>query len=169
MKLDPDPRSAGSRLATPLSTEGLQVAIVSARFNVRIVEMLRAGAEAAWVRHGGAAGALLTYEVPGAYELPLAAKALAQRFKATGQAAAVIALGCVIRGDTAHFDFVAGECARGLMQAGLETSVPLIFGVLTVENEAQALERADPKQMDKGGEAMEAAIEMAMLLRQIRG
>jgi 6,7-dimethyl-8-ribityllumazine synthase len=83
--------------------------------------------------------------------------------------AAVIALGCVIRGDTAHFDFVAGECAHGLMQVGLETKTPVIFGVLTVENEAQALERADPKQMNKGGEAMEAAIEMAMLLEQIRG
>lgn len=158
MKLDSD-----TTRQPPLSAAGLKVAIVSARFNDRLVQMMRAGAEAAWERHGGDLTQLGRYEVPGAYELPLAAKALAQRH------AAVIALGCVIRGDTAHFDFVAGECARGLMQAGLETGVPIIFGVLTVENEVQALERADPARMNKGGEAMEAAIEMAMLLEQIRG
>jgi len=164
MKLD----SVATRMPT-LAAQGLDIALVSARFNAPIVEMLRAGAEAAWLRHGGAAGQLGMYEVPGAYELPLAAKALATRLAAQGRAGAVIALGCVIRGDTAHFDFVAGECARGLMQAGLDTGVPLIFGVLTVENEAQALERADPARMNKGGEAMEAAIEMAMLLSTIRG
>ena len=158
MKLDSD-----TTRQPALSTAGLKVAIVSARFNDRLVQMMREGAEAVWVHHGGDMAQLGCYEVPGAYELPLAAKALAGRY------AAVIALGCVIRGDTAHFDFVAGECARGLMQAGLETGVPIIFGVLTVENEAQALERADPSRMNKGGEAMEAAIEMAMLLEQVRG
>jgi 6,7-dimethyl-8-ribityllumazine synthase len=158
MKLDSD-----STRQPTLSAVDLKVAIVSARFNDRIVQMMREGAEAAWLHHGGDAANLRCFEVPGAYELPLAAKALAPNY------AAVIALGCVIRGDTAHFDFVAGECAHGLMQVGLETKTPVIFGVLTVENEAQALERADPKQMNKGGEAMEAAIEMAMLLEQIRG
>lgn len=166
MKLDPDTARAA---LPPLSAEGLDVALVSARFNARIVDLLRRGAESAWSRLGGERGVLTHHEVPGAYELPLAAKALAERFIAQRRVGAVVALGCVIRGDTAHFDFVAGECARGLMQVGLDTRVPVIFGVLTVENEAQALERADPARMNKGGETMEAAIEMAMLLRQIRG
>jgi 6,7-dimethyl-8-ribityllumazine synthase len=74
----------------------------------------------------------------------------------------------VIRGDTAHFDYVAGECARGLMNAGLATGIPVIFGVLTVENRAQAEERADPGRMNKGGEALEAALEMAQLLAGLR-
>lgn len=169
MKLDPDPRTGDAHLRPALSAQGVEIALISARFNARIVDLLRTGAEAAWIRHGGTTAALSTYDVPGAYELPLAAKALAERFQKMGRSGAVVALGCVIRGDTAHFDFVAGECARGLMQAGLDTGIPVIFGVLTVENEAQALERADPQRMDKGGEAMEAAIEMAMLLRQIRG
>jgi len=76
----------------------------------------------------------------------------------------VIALGCVVRGDTPHFDYVAGECARGLMDAGLATGIPVIFGVLTTENQAQAEERAAPTRMNKGGESMEAALEMIELL-----
>ena len=98
--------------------------------------------------------------VPGAFELPLAAK----MFAASGRVDAVIALGCVIRGDTPHFDFVAGECARGLMDAGLATGVPVIFGVLTTETQAQAEERADVARMNKGRESMEAALEMIQLL-----
>jgi 6,7-dimethyl-8-ribityllumazine synthase len=98
--------------------------------------------------------------VPGAFELPLAAKTFASR----GGVDAVIALGCVIRGDTPHFDYVAGECARGLMQAGLATGVPVIFGVLTTETQAQAEERASLTRMNKGREAMEAALEMIALL-----
>jgi 6,7-dimethyl-8-ribityllumazine synthase len=86
----------------------------------------------------------------------------------SGKYNAVVALGCVIRGDTPHFEYVAGECARGLMDVGLQTSVPVIFGVLTVETLAQAEERADPARLDKGGEAVEAAIELAQLLRALR-
>ena len=97
---------------------------------------------------------------PGAFELPLAAL----KFAASGEYHAVIALGCVIRGDTPHFDYVAGECARGLMDAGLATGVPVIFGVLTTENQAQAEERAALTRMNKGGESMQAALEMIELL-----
>jgi 6,7-dimethyl-8-ribityllumazine synthase len=85
-------------------------------------------------------------------------------FAASGRVDAVIALGCVIRGDTPHFDFVAGECARGLMDAGLQTGVPVIFGVLTTESQAQAEERAAMARMNKGGESMLAALEMINLL-----
>ena len=147
-----------------LDARGLRVAVVSARFNDVIVAQLLDGARAAWARHGGLAGSLDEYRVPGAFELPLACEALAR----AGRHAAVVALGCVIRGDTPHFDYVAGECARGLMNAGLATGVPVIFGVLTVENRAQAEERADPGRMNKGGEALEAALEMAQLLAGLR-
>ena len=98
--------------------------------------------------------------VPGAFELPLAAL----KFAASGEYQAVVALGCVIRGDTPHFEYVAGECARGLMDAGLATGVPVIFGVLTTETHAQAEERADIMRMNKGRESLEAALEMIELL-----
>jgi 6,7-dimethyl-8-ribityllumazine synthase len=105
----------------------------------------------------------LLVRAPGAFELPL----LARKLAASGRHDAVIALGCVIRGDTAHFDFVAGEAARGIADASRDTGVPVIFGVLTTENVEQALERADPARMDKGGEAMDAALEMVRVLRGI--
>jgi 6,7-dimethyl-8-ribityllumazine synthase len=92
---------------------------------------------------------------------------LARKLAATGRFDARVAMGCVISGDTAHLDFVAGEAARGLAHAARDTGVPVIFGVLTTENVEQALERADPARMDKGGEALEAALEMAQLLRRI--
>ena len=91
----------------------------------------------------------------------------ARRLAASGRFDAVIALGCVIRGDTAHFDFVAGEAARGIADAARDTGVPVIFGVLTTENVEQAVERASPARMDKGGEAAMAALEMANLIRSL--
>jgi 6,7-dimethyl-8-ribityllumazine synthase len=139
---------------------GRSVVLIAARFNTVLVDQLIAGATRAWRDHGGEESRLLVERVPGAFELPLAAK----MFAASGGVDAVIALGCVIRGDTPHFDFVAGECARGLMDAGLTTGVPVVFGVLTTENQAQAEERADPKRMNKGRESMEAALEMIQLL-----
>jgi 6,7-dimethyl-8-ribityllumazine synthase len=154
---------AGKPGAPDASARGLRVAIVAARFNEAIVAGLLAGAEAAWRRHGGAPADLNIFRVPGAFELPLAARRLAT----AGEHAAVVALGCVIRGDTPHFDFVAGECARGLMDAGLASDVPVVFGVLTVETIAQAEERADVARMNKGGEAIEAAIEMARLFESL--
>ncbi len=146
-----------------VSARGRRVAIAAARFNDFIVSSLLKGATAAWTARGGAAADLAVVRVPGAFELPLAAKKLG----ASGRYDAVVALGCVIRGDTPHFDYVAGECARGISQAGLETGVPVIFGVLTVETVEQALERAATAAGNKGGEAMEAALEMASLLKQL--
>jgi 6,7-dimethyl-8-ribityllumazine synthase len=137
-----------------------RVVIIAARFNAQLVEQLVAGASEAWREHGGDPSRLLFERVPGAFELPLAAK----MFAASGGVDAVVALGCVIRGDTPHFEYVAGECARGLMDASLATGVPVIFGVLTTENLAQAEERADVTRMNKGRESMEAALEMIQLL-----
>ena len=137
-----------------------RVVIIAARFNAALVDQLIDGARQAWVAHGGDPSRLLVERVPGAFELPLAAK----MFAASGGVEAVVALGCVIRGDTPHFDYVAGECARGLMDASLATGVPVIFGVLTTETQAQAEERADVTRMNKGRESMEAALEMIELL-----
>ena len=137
-----------------------RVVIIAARFNASLVDQLIEGATRAWRDHGGEPSRLLLERVPGAFELPLAAK----MFAASGGVDAVIALGCVIRGDTPHFEYVAGECARGLMDAGLATGVPVIFGVLTTESQAQAEERADLARMNKGRESMEAALEMIQLL-----
>ena len=145
------------------TARGRKVAVVAARFNEFIVTSLLKGAEAAWVRHGGALEDLLVARVPGAFELPVAARKLA----ASGRYDAVVALGCVIRGGTPHFEYVAGECAGGLQRTALETLVPVSFGVLTVETVEQAIERAATGQGDKGGEAMEAALEMADVFAQL--
>ena len=149
--------------AGSVDAAGLRVAIVAARYNEAIVEALIAGARAAWLAAGGEARSLRLERVPGAFELPLVAQTIAQR----GGCDAIIALGCVIRGATAHFDFVAGECARGLQQAMLSTGVPISFGVLTTENVAQAQERAAPGPGNKGAEAVHTAIAMARLLRAL--
>lgn len=151
----------GSRAsAQQLDASQRRVVIIAARFNASLVDQLIHGATQAWLAHGGDPARLLVERVPGAFELPLAAK----MFAASGAVEAVIALGCVIRGDTPHFDFVAGECARGLMDASLATGVPVIFGVLTTATLAQAEERADVNRMNKGRESMEAALEMIQLL-----
>jgi 6,7-dimethyl-8-ribityllumazine synthase len=146
-----------------LSARGLRCALVAARYNDAIVAQLLDGATAAWREHGGDPGALRVERVPGAFELPLAARS----FALGGGVDAVVALGCVIRGDTAHFDYVAGECARGLMRVMLDTGVPVSFGVLTVDSVAQAEERAAPGRLNKGGEAIATAVAMAQLLRRI--
>jgi len=146
-----------------VSARGCRVAIVASRFNDDIVARLLKGATAAWLARGGAPADLATFRVPGAFELPLAAKKLG----ASGRYDAVVALGCVIRGDTPHFDYVAGEAARGIQQAGLDTGVPVAFGVLTVETVQQALERAGDHAGNKGAEAMESALEMAALLKRL--
>ncbi len=140
-----------------------KVAIVAARFNDFIVSSLLKGATASWVGRGGAVADLFVARVPGAFELPVIARKLAL----SGRYEAVVALGCVIRGDTPHFDYVAGECARGLQLASLETGIPIVFGVLTVETVEQALERAATTSGNKGGESMDTALEMASLMRQV--
>jgi 6,7-dimethyl-8-ribityllumazine synthase len=153
-------------MSTPTpDARGLRMALVAARFNDFIVTSLVKGARAAWSRYGGADADLTLVQVAGAFELPLACKALA----ASGRYAAVVALGCVIRGDTPHFDFVAREAAAGLMRAGLDTGVPVIFGVLTTDNVEQALERAAVTRADKGGEALATALDMIQVLRQASG
>jgi 6,7-dimethyl-8-ribityllumazine synthase len=147
-----------------LSASDCKFAIVAARYNEDIVSALLDGAQAAWRAHGGADVGVRIERVPGAFELPLAARA----FALEGVVDAVVALGCVIRGDTAHFDFVAGECAHGLQRVMLDTGVPVSFGVLTVENHAQALERAAPDALNKGGEAVTTALAMVDLLRRVK-
>lgn len=141
---------------------GLRIAIVAARYNDPIVSQLIDGARQGWRQRGGDEASLRVERVPGAFELPLAARQFALR-----GVDAVVALGCVIRGDTAHFDYVAGECARGLQDVMLQTGIPVAFGVLTTENLAQAELRAAPGEMNKGGEAIDTAIAMALLLRRI--
>ena len=145
------------------SARDRRVAIVAARFNDFVVASLLKGARAAWHERGGAAQDLTVVRVPGAFELPVVARRLAS----SGRYDAVVALGCVIRGDTPHFDYIAGEAARGLQLAGFETGVPVIFGVLTVESLEQALERAATTAGNKGGEAMESALEMAAVMARL--
>lgn len=140
-----------------------RVAIVAARFNDFIVSSMLEGAVEAWKERGGAVEDLVVARVPGAFELPVAVRKLA----ASGRYHAIVALGCVIRGDTPHFDYVAGECARGIQLASLETGIPVAFGVLTVNTVEQAVERAATAQGNKGGEAMLTALEMASLLAQL--
>src|SRR5689334_6591358 len=146
-----------------LAAHGRRVAIAAARFNDFIVSSLLKGATTVWAERGGAPGDLLIARVPGAFELPVVARKLA----IGGCFDAVVALGCVIRGDTPHFEYVAGECARGLQLASLETGVPIIFGVLTVETVEQALERAATTAGNKGGESMDTALEMIALMAQL--
>jgi 6,7-dimethyl-8-ribityllumazine synthase len=150
--------------ADELAAGTFRLAIAAARYNEAIVSGLLAGARAAWKEHGGSEQALQVEQVPGAFELPLAARALALR----GGVDAVIALGCVIRGDTAHFEYVAGQCAAGLQRVMLDTGVPVSFGVLTVETLAQAQQRAAPGLANKGREALETALAMASLLRRLK-
>lgn len=142
---------------------GLRVAVVCGRFNSHVTVRLLDG-----VRRGAAVTGVTDLEehwVPGAFEIPLAVKALAD----TGRFDAVIAVGCVIRGDTAHFEHVAGQCAAGLQRAGLDTGIPAIFGVLTTDTLDQALARSeDPGGHNVGEEAALTAVEMARLLAAIR-
>jgi 6,7-dimethyl-8-ribityllumazine synthase len=151
---------AGKRGAGPVVAAGeARIAVVAAGWHAALVDQLIEGARRALASAGVREANLEVHRVPGAWELPAAALWLAE----SGRLDAVLAFGCVIRGDTPHFGFVAGECARGLMQVQIVTGVPVAFGVLTVEDEAQAAERADPARMDKGGEAARAALEMVML------
>jgi 6,7-dimethyl-8-ribityllumazine synthase len=140
-------------------------ALVAARFNHFIVEQLVNGALDALKRHGVADEAVDLVWVPGSYEIPLVAKRLA----AGGGYAAVVCLGAVIRGDTDHYDYVAGGAANGIAQAALETGVPVIFGLLTCDTLEQAINRAGAKAGNKGFEAAVTAIEMVNLLRQLPG
>jgi 6,7-dimethyl-8-ribityllumazine synthase len=155
--------SAAELIEGEVSASGRKVAIVAARFNDFIVASLLKGARASWLQRGGSPENLTVVRVPGAFELPVVARKLA----GSGRYDAVVALGCVIRGDTPHFDYVAGECARGLQLAALETGVTVAFGVLTVETVEQALERAAAGAGNKGGEAMDSALETAAVMARL--
>ncbi|MEJ1961911.1 MAG: 6,7-dimethyl-8-ribityllumazine synthase [Gammaproteobacteria bacterium] len=136
-----------------------RVAVIASRFNEFVVSGLVKGAVAAWEKHGGNPAELLVARVPGAFELPVIARRLAE----SGHYEVIVALGCVIRGETAHFEYVAGECARGLQNVAVETGIPVVFGVLATETVEQAIQRAAPGGSNKGGEAMDTALEMADL------
>lgn len=138
-----------------------RVALVATRFNDFIVDRLVSGARDALVRHGVAEEAVTTVRVPGAWELPI----VVDRLAASGDYDAVVALGCVIRGGTPHFEYVAGECAKGLSQVATQRGVPVAFGVLTTDTIEQAIERAGTKAGNKGAEAALSALEMISLLR----
>lgn len=140
-----------------------RIAIISARFNRFIVDQLEAGCIDVLLRQGIAESRLAIVRVPGAFELPVAARRLAD----TGNYEAIVALGCVIRGGTAHFEYVAGTCADGLARVATDTGIPVAFGVLTVDNIAQAIERAGTKAGNKGADAALSALEMIGLIRQL--
>jgi 6,7-dimethyl-8-ribityllumazine synthase len=148
-------------VAIPADT---RIAIVAARFNAPIVEELLSGCVLRLKELGVDADRIAVHHVPGAFELPLAAKALAR----TTKYSAVVCLGAVIRGDTPHFDFVAGECARGIAQVSLSEMLPVIFGVLTTNTHQQALDRIGGSHGHAGRRAAEAAVEMIALLSGLR-
>jgi 6,7-dimethyl-8-ribityllumazine synthase len=144
-----------------LQVRGARFALLVGRFNSFVVESLVSGAVDCLKRHGAAEQDLTIVRVPGAFEMPLVAKKLA----ASKKYDAIIALGAVIRGGTPHFEYVAGECTKGLASVGMEFNLPIAFGVLTVDNIEQAIERAGTKAGNKGVEAAMSAIEMVDLLR----
>jgi 6,7-dimethyl-8-ribityllumazine synthase len=146
-----------------LLARDLRFAIVAARFNDFVVEALIRGALDALRRHGVVDKQIDIVRVPGAFDIPIVARklALAHRYEA------LIALGCVIRGQTPHFDYVAGECAGGIARIALESGVPIAFGVLTTDTAEQAVDRAGGKAGNKGADAALVALEMANLLRRL--
>ena len=147
-----------------LDATGSRFAIVVARFNGFITSRLLEGALDALKRHGADAASIPVVRVPGAWELPLAVKAMAETLKYD----AIIALGAVIRGDTPHFDYVAGHAASGLAAVQSESGIPIAFGVLTTNTVEQAVDRAGSKSGNKGFDAAMTAIEMCNLMKQIR-
>jgi 6,7-dimethyl-8-ribityllumazine synthase len=146
-----------------LQIQGARFCLVTSRFNSFIVDSLVSGAIDALVRHGARHEDIHIVKAPGAYELPLAV----QKVAATGRYDAIVALGAVIRGGTPHFDYVAGECVKGIGTVSLKHEIPVAFGVLTVDTIEQAIERAGTKAGNKGAEAALSAVEMVNLLREI--
>ena len=146
-----------------LLIQNARFCLVTSRFNSFVVDALTSGAIDALVRHGAHHDDIHVVKVPGAYELPLAV----QKAAATGRYDAIVALGAVIRGSTPHFDYVAGECVKGISSLSLKHGIPIAFGVLTVDTIEQAIERAGTKAGNKGAEAALSAVEMVNLLREI--
>jgi 6,7-dimethyl-8-ribityllumazine synthase len=143
--------------------QSIRFGVIVGRFNSFVVESLLSGVMDTIIRHGGDLQNIEVVRVPGAYEMPLAA----QRLAASERYDALVAVGAVIRGGTPHFEFVAGECSKGLATVGLNHNIPIAFGVLTVDTIEQAIERAGTKAGNKGVEAALSAIEMVNLLRQL--
>lgn len=152
-----------SEIAGSLQGADMRIAIAAARFNSAIVEPLVNGAVDGLLRHGVRDKDVTVARCPGCWELPL----LCERLARNARFDAVIALGCVIRGDTPHFDYVAGECAKGVAQAAQRSDTPVIFGVLTTDTVDQAMNRAGIKHGNKGFDAAMSAIEMIDLLRKV--
>jgi 6,7-dimethyl-8-ribityllumazine synthase len=146
-----------------LDASGMRVGIVAARFNEAVVERLVSGAVDALRRHGATASDLTVAWVPGAFELPV----VLERLAAGGEVDALVALGCVVRGSTPHFDYVAGECASGCAAVSRQHGLPVSFGVLTTDTWEQAVERSGGKLGNKGAEAAVAAVETAQVLRSL--
>jgi 6,7-dimethyl-8-ribityllumazine synthase len=155
------PSEGGARLS---DADGCRFALVVSRFNEAITASLRDGARTALIEAGARTSDVEEFEVPGAFELPQAARAIAE----TGRFDAVVALGCVIRGETPHFDYICSAVAHGLTAAAGETGVPITFGVLTTDTEVQAVARAGTGRDNKGFEAAAAAVDMARLFRALR-
>ena len=147
----------------PLSAAGLRLAVVVSRFNSFVTDRLREGALEAIAKAGGTLAEGDVIQIPGAWEFPVTVRALAHRGYD-----AIICLGAVIRGDTPHFDYVAGEAARGIADASAASGVPMAFGILTTNTVEQATDRAGGKHGNKGYDAAMTAIEMALLLRELR-
>lgn len=163
--MSPASRRRGRELAGDYDGRGRRFALVVSRFNDFITRALLRGAEDQLRRHGVAASAIDVVWVPGALELATAARKIAR----SGAADAVVCLGCVIRGDTAHYDHVCRETAKGIAEIGRRTGVPCLFGVLTVDTIEQAVERAGTKMGNAGASAALAALEMASLMDKIPG
>lgn len=148
----------------PLDGTGLRIGLVAGRFNDFVSTNLVAGTRARLTAMGVADDDIDLAWVAGAFEVPLAARAMAE----SGRYDAVVCLGAVIRGETPHFDYVAGEAASGIMRTGHDTGVPVVFGVLTTDTTEQAMERADVDRGDKGADCADAAVEMVRLLAALR-
>ena len=151
------------RKGSPDAT-GLRVGIVVAKFNKLVTSKLLSSCLAELTEQGVKGKDIEVVQVPGAFEIPLVAKTMAQ----SGRFNAVICLGAIIRGDTPHFEYISGEVSRGIGQAALDADVPIIFGVLTTHTMEQAIERAEPTRFNRGGEAAKSAIEMARVMRKIQ-
>lgn len=143
---------------------GLRFGIVVSKFNKFVTRKLLSSCAEALTKHGVKAEDIEVVRVPGAFEIPIVARTMAR----SQQFHAVICLGAVIRGDTPHFDYISAEASRGIGQAALDADVPVIFGVLTTDTVAQAIERADPAKFNRGGEAAKSAIEMASVMRLLK-
>ncbi len=149
--------------AIPLSAKGLRLAVVVSRFNSFVTDKLREGALDAIAQAGGSVASDDVIEIPGAWEFPVTVRALA----CGGGYDAIVCVGAVIRGDTPHFDYVAGEAARGIADATAATGIPMAFGILTTDSVEQATDRAGGKHGNKGYDAAMTAIEMALLVKRL--